>query len=147
VCERPDFAKDLAAWVSVGFTLRDNPGEFALEFVYKRIDIRPGVGESRSVECTDKFSNIFQFQQERTARDEQANGVLNGRGVFDEVKFFDDLKVIQIALECRPGCERNEGGVKDEPVVAQQSGYNREVFSRVSLVHSFQDLVVHGFDR
>src|ERR1035437_8949285 len=110
------------------------------------VGIVPGVAERARIEQAHQFANFREFQQQRALRDQQADGQLDGRDLRAEVEFHQGAQEFAIALDRRPGVERNEAGGEREADGAGEGDGFEEIGAGMAFVEPGEDRVVERFD-
>ena len=107
----------------------------------------PGVDERALIERADEGAHRGQLEEPRAGGDQKADRELNWGDVLDEIELAQRRQKLQVPLERRPGRERYEGGVENEPCLAEQVPDAQEVGPRVPLVQDLEDAIVDRLDR
>src|SRR5207244_5118010 len=92
------------------------------------------------------MSDLIEFQQSRTSRNQQTNRQLNRRNVFDQIVFSQDAQQFEVAVQRRPGREGHKGRVQDQIQVTKDAGHLEKIRPRVTFVQAAQHLVIQRFD-
>lgn len=107
----------------------------------------PTVEQRGLVEFANHGLDVRQFEQPRSARDQQPQRQLHWCDVFHQVQIHQQLEQLTIRFSRGPGRERNKGGRERETQRPELVRHLNEVGARMPFVELREHRVVHRFGR
>ena len=120
--------------------------DFSGERIDARIAVLPRVDEQRFIEGAGNALDFRQFEKPGFRGNQQANGKLNGRNIFDEIEIGERFEQIAIAFERSPGSEGDEGRLQGEAELAEFLRNVNKIGARVALFEFAKHCVIERFD-
>ena len=106
----------------------------------------PRVNQCGLVKRPDHFAHFGELEQARPSGDQQANGELDGRDVFDESLLAEHVEQVAVTLQCGPWRKRHERRLQNETGLAEELDHSQEISARVALIKPLEYGVVQGLD-
>ena len=106
----------------------------------------PQLAEQLGVVVPQVGDEVAPVEQQRSLGEEQADRVLHGVDVVDEVMGGDELEQLDDVGHGRPGRERQERGADLDALLAQQRHRSGRVGRGVTLVEPPEDVVVQALE-
>ena len=118
-----------------------------VQVVHAGIGMAPRMDQRLRIERSGDRSHLFELEQPRSRRDQQAQRELDRRHVLDQTESGDRVQHREPAAGRRPRRERDERRMQRDAGVAAQPGRAREILAGVALVEALEDAVVHRLHR
>lgn len=116
------------------------------ESVDARVRMLPGMNHGAFIERAGKRANFGELKEARAGGNQQANGELDGRDVFDKRILTEAIEEIEVPFDSGPRSEGDEGRLKSEADFTEEADDGEKIGACVMLFELREDGVVHRFD-